>query len=557
MPIYTKTIRGTHSSIVLPVVEQLTTRILSGIGAGELFTDNTFYISDKTFDEEHRVRIKNYRCNVNIDYSGNPTTAKWEDQRSKPIIAYGITNRYKTEDIPLFYDKRPEISMKEHLTTCTIKLSIELQVMSIDLAHTLMDAILSKHHTASVVEYKDIYYTYPLPTDILLLLYKFYKLRKFTSPVPFKKYLQAGSNNGMGFDKNRQGTDTEVVVLKNNSRVLTEITYEQNRPVVELINQIPDHYTIAFDVDIQFMRPTNMVLYYPVVIDNSLIPKAAYPKISTDLKDNEVLITDTAEQKYIFLQYSSKYYPPLTRFPLFDDWNLPDGNYVNRSDYREFFIGAFTLDSTTTDGVTTINESTNIDLINHMPPEYQCHPIIQDALKIQGNSSFYIEGLFNISIFANEDRLDRELLSIDENLVINIKATIPHKRYHIVISELTNLSKLNPIYIPIIFHYADFFQLYLIRNIKYLVDSGELLWDDRYITIGKTRMIRLPDGSFTINTDHDPGTYGISYEDLGGYGEAINHYLTTKQGYPILKGGSNGINYPWRIGKYTFVAKAK
>jgi hypothetical protein len=212
---------------------------------------------------------------------------------------------------------------------------------------------------------------------------------------------------------------------------------------------------------------------------------------------------------------------------------------MHNNPYKHFFIGTLLLDPTSPEG----EQISKIDLINELPNDSKLHPILIETLKLQGRASFNTDALFNISVYANDVQVDPSLLDIDQDLVVYVKSTIKHKRYHIVLSELLDIKNLNSRYTPILIKYDNFFASTIIRQLDILKEKGDIYIDN---------------GLVYPNRDKYTPTNAVKYEDLDGYEEIEDkQLLVTKANRPLLEGqgGTNGFSYPFRVGRYTITTR--
>jgi hypothetical protein len=161
----------------------------------------------------------------------------------------------------------------------------------------------------------------------------------------------------------------------------------------------------------------------------------------------------------------------LVHLPDYDDWL-----YVDRLhhvfQYRPFFVAHFTLDGATT--TIDLKDLGNIAL----------HPVVKAIMKEMGNSLFDFGGLLNISVFADELKLGKELLSIDDNLMLSVSSNRKDKVYHLVLSETTNLTQMNADWDYLLIKYRYFFPMTIERNIESLVSKGffQIGYDDALLS---------------------------------------------------------------------------
>jgi hypothetical protein len=460
---------------------------------------------------------------------------------SKYTPAHGTTLFDRYENHSLFVDKRADIHLQEQLVPCSVNLNIQFAFKYKEIAYQTLDAIYSRHYTGSIIEYNDIYYSYPFPIATLKALHILYQMKEFNTDMTFSKYLKCGSNDNISYLKSRNNDNTQIVIQKNQFRVLSELLTSVEQPDSQKINKLPDVWNISTSFYYQFSRPNILALYYPTTIENKLIPVDICPPTTpyhpTDVEGVDV---DVVMQQYISKRYIDKYIQHVVRYPAFDDWDIPTyNNNIHNNPYKPFFIGTLLLDPESPEG----EHVSKIDLINELPDESKLHPILIETLRLQGKSSFNIDALFNISIYANDVQVDPSLLDIDQDLIVYVKSTIKHKRYHIVISELTEIRNLNSRYVPILLKYDDFFASTIIRQLDALKSRGDIYVDN---------------GLVYPNRDRYTPTNATTYESLDGYKEIEDkQLLVSKANRPLLEGqgGTNGFSYPFRVGRYTITTR--
>ena len=93
--------------------------------------------------------------------------------------------------------------------------------------------------------------------------------------------------------------------------------------------------------------------------------------------------------------------------------------------------------------------------------------------------------MFNIGVYANGLRLGPELVSLNEDLDLTVISNRPDKVYHLVLSESTNLRRMDIKWDPILIKYRYFFPLTIERNIQHLINKRYLYiaYDNSVLTL--------------------------------------------------------------------------
>ena len=248
-----------------------------------------------------------------------------------------------------------------------------------------------------------------------------------------------------------------------NALVSTE--YTDSKPEEIKINKMPLNYEIKFTIGIQFARPDMLVLKYPCVIDNTLLPESLIVnpnKQESPMESIQGYYPQSSIDWYIDKTKVNYVDRTLIQFPYYDNWQVPGSSSIMKKSYHPWFISLFLMDE---DKEKTILELGDIlDEEN----EYEFHPILKEILKIQGNDSFRNDVLFNLSVFNNNNEVERSTLSMDDNLNISVPCIDLYKERRIVLSELKDIKKLNPKWYPLIEKYSGFLQLTL-KDLEYIV----------------------------------------------------------------------------------------
>lgn len=478
MPLRDMIVEQSSTSIIEPISKQITYIVLRNIGCKEQFGDNVYLINDwtkpsLTADEDHNALISKDRCDVKMVVSWNPTELKWDIFSFKYTQAYGITKSFDKTLVPVFHDKTAGVRLVEHQVPCTMTLEFALQFKNRESALMAISAINNTSLKDSVINFHDLSYYYPISVDMLTSLYQIYLLRKDTlNGMSFSTYLTIGTHTAAQYLKQRVGQKAEMIIKRQDIQAIGVLEYNQSAPMIEEQDRSIDRFVVNFTYTIQFARPDVLRLDFPVVICNMMVPKWLLR-----IQEQNYLATVYG----IFQEMSVTGYlrdtlsniPVVVRLPEYDDFRPPSQPVIGAG-FAEFFDAVVLLDEIS---------PTTIDLLA-LGSDVRLHRTAVEIMQLHGTEIFDTTGLYNIAVYANDRQVDPSLLTIDENLVLTIAMRDKTKRYHLVISEATQLQSLARKWLDVLIQYRTFFPITIIRNLQVLIDQ-------KYCYIDRTNRILM------------------------------------------------------------------
>lgn len=554
MPIVHRVIDETMTHIISPITEQIARDVLRRLNVLDVLEDNIFYNNEYdvgigTRGKHNVARIAANRCDIRSEIILDPANTNWDMNITKHNPQYSFHRTYGHSDTPILIDKKFDIFLHEKRLPTSVGMEFKLTFKNKELAFQTVDKI-NMYFGKRLNELQAVVYDYPLSDTLVYILYKLFVMQK--QKYPFKKYLEVASGEDITFLVNAHNKLKELVVHRNIGNVLCEFSFDMAKPEVVQLGNIANTHEVIFKYVYQFNRPVELRVQYPSVVNNEMIPKVLRPDIKQkDLHHSELIEIDYNMREYVLANLDQVAKIPVTRLPYFDDWMYPVNDPVYPDLYKPFFIAAFTLDEQIQGKITS-----TINLDTDLPKHASLHSVIKEALRLQGYSSFGLNGVINLAVFANNVRVDNSLLHIDKDLNLTIDSTVKTKRYHLVVSELMALNHVNPYYMPFLLKNLDFFRLNILRNLKRLKEAG-------FLEVKKDRIFTSKETFMSINKPHDyqgQGTHpkpsviespGVEYEELEGYEEFQKQHIYKNDGYPILNaGGRNGFTCPFRVGNF-------
>ena len=580
MPIRDLIIPEASSAIIEPVSQQMVYAVLSRLGLRNTFGDNIYITNDYqkpslTSDDDHNTLISKNRCDVKMSVSWNPSETKWDVNSFNYTQSYGTTMLLDRSLVPIFNDGVSGVQITEHQLPCSMILEFSLQFKDRELAFLAFSAIANTSLKDSVINVHNLSYSYPVGMDMFKAINQIYQLRKSSLVLPFWDYLQRCSCGAIQYIQQRTGDLVELVIKRHDLRTMGVLEYNQTAPTVIDQDRGVDRFVVEFTYTIQFARPDALRLSFPVVICNQMVPLWMIPK---------PVVSETSKLHGILQEHSLSWYlksisthqQVVTRLPSYDDFRPPYEPVVSAG-FVEFFDAVVMLDDTDT---TTINL---LDL-----GDVQLHEKVVEIMKLEGSDIFSTKSLINLTVYCNDIPVDNTLLSIDNNLVLTISIRNKYKRYHLVLSEATNLRSLDYKWFKTLIAYRTFFPITIIRNLQKLIDMKYCYIDNHNEVLllinNKINDTTIDDQIATLIIAGHLTHYAYSYtstaeqlsqylmhyispiSDVPVYDEYVklcmsagllkdrqlySGYIRTYRGYPFLSGSIRGViprfNIPLRV----------
>ena len=595
MPIRDLFIVEASSSILEPISHQMTYVILARLGLRDKFGDNVYVTNEftksslTTDDDTHNALISKDRCDVKTTVVWAPDQVKWDIYSSRFTQAYGVPVGLDRTLIPIFYDPVAAVRLTEHQVPCSMTLEFSLQFKDRESAFMAISAITNTSLKDSVINYHDLSYNYPVNNDMFISLNQIYQLRQPTiTYVDLWEYLTICSRGRVQYLKQRSGDDIQLIIKRQDLRAIGVLEYTGTAPTVEEQDRGIDRFVVDFNYTVQFARPDVLRLSFPVVVCNKLVPPWMVPrKIEGEHNSFSGILQEKALTGY-YLRNIASHTQILIRRPIYDDFIPENCSPIVSAKFSQFFNAVVLLD----DG-----DTTTIDLLN-LGDNTKLHDTVVEIMKLHGNDIFGSKGIINLSVYCNDTPVDNSLLSIDENLVLTISMKNKLKRYHLVLSEATELSNLDTKWFDTLIANRTFFPITVVRNLQLLIDKKYCYIDRHNLVLNlvnqKIRNASIDSQIQTLITQGHLNTYVYSYtstpeqfldylmhhrspiSDKLVYDEYVDlciksglllkselssGYIRTYNGYPFLPSSSRDViprfNTPLRIIDFTVCNKSE
>lgn len=471
MPTVHSIIPETETHILLPVANQVAHYIIDSLGLSQHINNDIFidtgWTTVKGTQDNHKFRIRKNSLQMKATLR-SIAQQKWEYQNSHFSTGYGIPHYSIVTQYPkLVDDPAANIVAYEMFLPCTLVCECNFWFTNRNLAYELLDK-LQHRYTPGTTLTISLNYDFPLPKDILSLLYSLYKHRRFGTERPFSEYFSLIACQRFDVVERRAQGARELVIEKNLIDSLITFEHEVDRPTENKNKKTTEFYDVPLTVTVQFQRSSEIILKYPCVVDNTLIPSVLIPNPG---RNHDLPIASARghhpvpyiDRTYRFLHPTRR--DPI-RFPFYDDW-LPPYNHLRQRTYHPFFISMYLIDET---------DKTVIDL-RQLQDGYSLHPVVLEILKLQGKESFQADVIFNVALYLNDSFEDSSKLEFTDDLKIVVDAKSIYQQRRLVISEISDYGYLNPKWWELIKEYPDFFYPNTIGEHRYVDWPIRIFWN--------------------------------------------------------------------------------
>jgi len=459
------------------IARQLTHKIINDLNpltpiADKIYIDTGHTAPQQASDGSHNAVLRNNKVIARALPVTNPTSLKWDSLNMSHTTGQYIDKRDLGTKYPyVFVDPVAEVRLLEMSIPTHMAIEIEIELVSRDQAYEI-PVQLWRRFAGGHVYTETVVYDYPLPQDIIIYLYSIYKMRKFDKAMTFAQYLKKGSNDLITANVPRAANsqDVELIIPKTNVYCNVQLDYNEDKPEEIKVGRSANAYQTKFVLNVQYTRADMMVIQFPAVIDNQIIPEIMVPKRSTDIPFRNLDAgypgdeVDKGSRAFAIKPSAT----PIV-LPYYDDWMIPRGLTYSRS-YREFLIAG-----TLVEGPAMLSEIPLGGLIDE-DGEYKLHDVVVKILKKQKQESFKTDCIFNIEVYANDVPIEPTHLELTDDLVLKFPGFNLSKRYRLVLSEITDVKYLNPKWYPDILENWPFFTIS--KQIADLINSGHIVVKD-------------------------------------------------------------------------------
>ena len=530
--------------VFLPVIEETAHRILRTLNLTEVIGDQIFIDTGFTahsftdgIDKHATFGPQAFRVEANIQL--NPTSQKLDFYTFHHTAAYGIDRNTFRDPFPIYYDKENSIRIVEMRSPVSIMMNCELTLTSKELSWQAPQMIFNAFETGAVYELNDFVYDYPVPNNILSILYSFWKMDRrkgAQAHIKFMEYLNRNTQHGWQRRKHRdpKKNQWEIVVPVYDLQTIGMLEYSDDKPQPQMENKLPVGYSIPFVYTVQFAMPTLNLLHYHPVYNNQLVSprmiSSGTPKRFNNMEESRRSID--LQRYYECPKLGKQVYAQALRSPEYDDWTVPAHSIMHKFHQEAFFISCVTVDENET-------LETDLDYSQDFDPTFKLRDWVKEVLYQQGEESVEPSALLSVRLYRdNRVLLPYEDYRFTEDLHVKFKAVNLFSHYRVVFSEAMNWKYVHPKWYHLIRKFYPFLNSALKEQIRLNIEHHDIWCDPKWVKqVAPGSTLTLIPNGWIIDTHNHP----IEHISRSTYPREVDIY---------------GHHSPHRITRYGIIARA-
>lgn len=412
--------------IIEPIADQSLRFVIGRLGLSGLMEEiqivSDFRDVSKATDDNKNAKLIDYRVRAKLNPSVNPTNNKWDGYKTAIDLGNGnaivrqedVTrkkrpwtgNDFTGRDYSIFHDEDLFVDITEWNVGSTLSMEVKMDFHDLTPAQDALSAIFATFTNGDMVGYVPVQYDYPIPEDIQLVLKKIYWMSDMEkSNEAYAEWLNKKSIGFLSWNTNRNNINVrELVGLKNNTQALFLIECSQDQPEVG-----NNRFTVNFNLTVQYSRTNRLIMDYPIIINNQLLPFDYVPCTKEERQVNRgpFMWQNSAVNLYWHQQYKRDN-PIPAMYPWWDKWELPYHSIIAKKGFRPIFIAAITLDDVDDpEGVTIL------DLKDGLPGYTLRDDLLQMLSELKARALHFAGTYINVSVFAHDYQVNPNLVEFD------------------------------------------------------------------------------------------------------------------------------------------------
>lgn len=412
--------------IIEPIADQSLRFVIGRLGLSGLMEEiqivSDFRDVSKATDDNKNAKLIDYRVRAKLNPSVNPTNNKWDGYKTAIDLGNGnaivrqedVTrkkrpwtgNDFTGRDYSIFHDEDLFVDITEWNVGSTLSMEVKMDFHDLTPAQDALSAIFATFTNGDMVGYVPVQYDYPIPEDIQLVLKKIYWMSDMEkSNEAYAEWLNKKSIGFLSWNTNRNNINVrELVGLKNNTQALFLIECNQDQPEVG-----NNRFTVNFNLTVQYSRTNRLIMDYPIIINNQLLPFDYVPCTKEERQVNRgpFMWQNSAVNLYWHQQYKRDN-PIPAMYPWWDKWELPYHSIIAKKGFRPIFIAAITLDDVDDpEGVTIL------DLKEGLPGYTLRDDLLQMLSKLKDRTLHFAGTYINVAVFAHDYQVNPNLVEFD------------------------------------------------------------------------------------------------------------------------------------------------
>lgn len=447
-------IKDVSENVLKPVAEQVVRYIISEIGFSNIFDKNIYFEGDSettsnSLDEDNNRKLYANKLICNVSNILSPSETPWDSYNNTYITSEGFPRKRLEERYPNFSDIINKLFLFTMDRPAAINIECNFHFEDRTIAYEIGNRLFSQFQHGGTVPVMDILFEYPIPERMLTNLFIMYQMTEFSkNPAnKFISYLKDGSNNAITVKVNKfKQSVGQVVIQKTHHYCLVKIDYSTQTPEAEKKNKLPIKFNDRMTLTIQFMKPDDMIMQFPLIINNQLVPGNLIPPHDIPPQppwvDNPMIASDkynkqVVKDKNAWIYADNNH---IVRVPFYDKWLPPGYPRFPANNYKPIVIICFPI---------TIGEpwETWLHLVNDIQAATGVADEIITFIKYNDPEIFFPGLPILVSVYRDDELLDQSCLRIEGDYLV-IKTNKVNRIHRVVIfSEVKRIAdRLTPIH---------------------------------------------------------------------------------------------------------------
>lgn len=268
-------------------------------------------------------------------------------------------------------------------------------------------------------------YKYPIPEDIEKGLWLLHRTRSVNLKdcKTYQDYLATFGSKHLVSLKNAAGTGDILAMAECQENIYGNFTDPTSMDMEK--DELGAVWNVTFDFEYHYDKPISVVLTYPLLIHNELIPPQLYPEVQFDIATLKTHSGLTRERYTIIEQHNGFNWHirgAVIRIPEFDDWS----STIKLDNYKMLLSAMMIVDPEHPREVCNLKDM----------GEWGLHPVLHPFFSKNSQwLNVYNESPFYVQIYENNAIMEDLNIVIDHNLNVETKYPMKlHKMYHMTIS---------------------------------------------------------------------------------------------------------------------------
>lgn len=350
---------------------------------------------------------------VDKERLNNDTRA--EVTMEEEILNLAIAPTLYHENVSVFRDDALQVTVMPTMVSTKTTIEVRFICNSRATAKNWQQAIRRQVSQGAFNPIHTVSYYYPVPTEFMYVLSKIHEMREKKAGYgdTFGAWLKDCFNNRFSVVTNSAGKGTQFVIREQQTNIIGY--YEFGEEVEKMEKEGgAGSYATSFSYSFYYERPENIIIKFPTVIHNSIVPSDIRDdRQIEDVQPKNYYLTESATAFDAF-RYGPKSNPRNNRFagwaiPFFDEW------YPKHR--QQYYENLFRVAQAVSEN--DLRWVGNIDMV----APYAFPDDVLEYMKRRPQAmAFRREHLFNISLHRWDDLFATTELIVDSDLKVTAPA---------------------------------------------------------------------------------------------------------------------------------------